>query len=189
MLKIVPTMQQINSARDRETQMRHECTERYGQPHPPNSITKGRGIFHSFVCETVLCDMYDMDFVPYLERKDYDVCHPHHFGKVDNKTKIRTVAPRPDYLGTVADFNTRQQCDFYCFTSILEDLSALWICSFYPKPLFYDDAFFARKGEPDPTSDRGWTFKADCWNMPYGAMWLPPPPDNIDERFLVSAAV
>lgn len=187
MIKLIPTEQQIALARERETRMKAECLERYGVPYPRNSIKKGEGIFHSFVCETALCDLYGMEFVPYLERNDYDVFHSERFGKVDNKTKIRTVAPKPEYLGTVANANTKQRCDFYCFTSILKDCSALWIAGFMPKAAFYDQAVFHRRGELDPSSDRGWRFRADCWNMPYGEMWEPPQLEDIPGRFLVAA--
>lgn len=184
---LIPTKKQIALATDKTEQMKQECLKKYGKPYPPNSMKKGDGIFLSLVCEAALCDFYGMTFVAPEERDDYDVYHPKHFGRVDNKTKIRTVAPKPEYLGTVAEFNTRQQCDFYCFTSILKDASKLWIAGFCRKEIFFNRATFSRKGTVDPTSDRGWRFKADCWNLPYGEMLPPPDPDNISADFYVDS--
>lgn len=185
MLLLIPTKNQLDLARHKTDRMERECLDKYGTPHPPNSMKKGAGTFQSLVAEVVLADFYGFDFSAAEDRHDYDLHRPDYFGRVDNKTKIRTVPPQPDYLGSVASFNTRQRCDFYCFTSILQDSSKLWVAGFYPKALFYVKGFFANKGDLDPTSRHGWTFKEDCWNLAYGDMWAPPEPDSIDGRFRV----
>jgi hypothetical protein len=189
MLILSPTAKQIKLAEKRERTMRAEIQAQTGRTHLRNSITAGAGTLASLVCEVCLREFYDLEFSPDDEKHDYDLVHPLRFGKIDNKTKIRTVAPKPEYLGTVASYNTRQQCDFYCFTSILKDFSQMWIAGFMPKAAFGEQAVFHKKGDIDPSSDRGWRFKADCWNMPYGDMWTPPEPDKIDERYLVSTSV
>lgn len=188
MILLKPNAKQIKLAEKREAAMRSEIKEQTGRSYLRNSITKGQGSLASLICEVCLRDFYDLEFSPDEEKHDYDLMHPTRFGKIDNKTKIRTVAPKPEYLGTVAAYNTKQRCDFYCFTSILKDFSQMWIVGFMPKADFGVHAVFNKKGEIDPTSDRGWRFKADCWNMPYGDMWVPPEPDQIDKRYLVVGA-
>lgn len=191
MLVLIPTKKQIKLAREKDKLMREECLAKYGTPYPPNSIEEGAGNLPSFVAEAALCDLYGLSFVPPEERHDYDVYRDDYFGRVENKTKVRTVPPKPYYFGAVAATNTRQRCDFYCFTSILKDLSKLWLCGFCRKDIFFekDQAQFFYKGDPDPTSDRGWRFKADCWNLPYGDMLTPPEPDHIGPEFEVGLLV
>jgi hypothetical protein len=184
MILLIPNAQQIKLAQQREKEFNRELKAQ-GRKHLRNSITAGKGTLGSFVCEVGLRDFYALEFSPAEEKHHYDVWNPFRFGKVENKTKIRTVAPKPEYFGSVAASNTKQQCDFYCFTSILKDFSKMWIGGFMPKEEFYQRAKLYHAGELDPTSDRGWRFKADCWNVPYGEMWEAPPPDKIDERFLV----
>ena len=93
---------------------------------------------------------------------DYDIVYGE--TKVDVKTKERTVPPRDYYECSVADFNTRQDCDEYAFVSVLDDLKEAWYLGKISKKEFYETAIFHKKGEVDP--DNNFTFKADCYNIP-----------------------
>ena len=93
---------------------------------------------------------------------DYDIVYQN--TKVDVKTKERTVAPKPYYECSVADFNTRQDCDEYAFVSVLNTLKEAWYLGKIAKADFYKKAVFHRKGEIDCANN--FTFKADCYNIP-----------------------
>ena len=84
--------------------------------------------------------------------------------KVEVKTKDRTVAPKPYYECSVADFNTEQDCDEYAFVSVLNNMKEAWYLGKISKSDFYKAAVFHKKGEVDPAND--FTFKADCFNIP-----------------------
>jgi hypothetical protein len=93
---------------------------------------------------------------------DYDIIYGE--TKVDVKTKERTVPPKAYYACSVADFNTRQDCDEYAFVNVLDNLQEAWYLGKISKKEFYKIATFHKKGEVDP--DNNYTFRADCYNVP-----------------------
>lgn len=83
---------------------------------------------------------------------------------IDVKTKRRSVEPKPYYECSIADFNTTQDCDLYYFVSVLYDHSEAWLLGYKSPDEYYREAEFHQEGDYDP--DNGFTFKADCWNLP-----------------------
>ena len=123
-----------------------------------NSIRHGEGSLVAYIGEEVVKSVLRGEI---KDTYDYDIVYQNL--KVDVKTKERTVAPRPYYECSVADFNTQQDCDEYAFVSVLNTLKEAWYLGKISKPDFYKKAVFHRKGEIDPANN--FTFKADCYNM------------------------
>jgi hypothetical protein len=86
------------------------------------------------------------------------------------KTKDRTVEPRADYEASVANFNTRQQADFYVFVSLFrpkgtQEYQRGYVIGVIEKEAYKQQANFLRVGDTDPSN--GWRVSADCYNLPY----------------------
>ena len=137
-----------------------------------NSIRKGKGAIVAYLGEAVAAKFL---LGKIEDTYDYDVVYGDGI-KVDVKTKERTVPPMPNYNCTVADFNTKQECDEYAFVSVLNDHSAAWYLGKISKEDFYRAAKFYKEGELDPDSppNRDFFFKADCYNIPISKLYLPP---------------
>ena len=142
-----------------------------------NSITKGKGNLAGFLGEEVaksvlggsLNNTYQHDLTT-PEGITYDV-----------KTKRCTSAPKEFYECSVANYNTKQQCDRYVFvriknnkfdikTSIKSGQYEAWYLGWLDKKEYFDKAVFHKKGEVD--SNNGFTFKADCYNVPISELNL-----------------
>ena len=128
-----------------------------------NSIRKGEGSVVAYIGEEVVKRVLNGNIE---DTYDYDVVYGKGI-KVDVKTKERTVAPMQHYNCTVADFNTRQDCDEYAFVSVLSDHSSAWYLGKISKKEFYKKARFHKEGELDPDSppSRKFYFRADCYNI------------------------
>jgi len=129
-----------------------------------NSIRRGEGVVVAYIGEEVVKRVLEGEI---KDTYDYDVVYGDNT-KVDVKTKERTVAPREHYNCTVADFNTKQECDEYAFVSVLNDHSTAWYLGKISKQNFYKEAKFYKEGELDPDSppSTDFYFKADCYNIP-----------------------
>ena len=93
--------------------------------------------------------------------------------EIDVKTKRRTVAPKPHYEASIADWNPDQNCDLYYFISLLgsdadSPYSKAWLCGYIPPDVYHDKATFYEEGDVD--TDNGFVFKADCYNLEYGEL-------------------
>jgi hypothetical protein len=75
-----------------------------------------------------------------------------------------------NYFCSVAAFNITQKCDVYIFVRVLEDFSKAWVLGGRTKNKFFEEAKFYKAGELDPSSNYGWTFRADCYNMEVGKL-------------------
>ena len=124
-----------------------------------NSITYGDGNLVGFIGEQIA-----KQILGGTERNtyDFDLVLPSGV-TVDVKTKKTGVAPKEHYDCSVAAFNTKQRCDYYCFVRVKSDLTKAWFLGMYPKKQYYEDARFLKKGDYD--GDNGYVVKADCYNM------------------------
>lgn len=172
---LVPTKRQIETAREREQEIRRILEARDGRPHLNNSITEGDGTLAGYLGEELVRDYYN--FLPSdtdPEVFHYDALDPKYLGKIDVKTKRCTSAPKAEYNCSIAATGANQQCDYYVFVRVLNDLSEAWILGFIPKHDFFGRAQFFRRGQKDPSSNRGWRFKWDCFNLPISDLLDPP---------------
>lgn len=131
------------------------------------SITKGSGNMAGFLGEIAACRVYGATI---NNTYDFDLLLSDG-RKADVKTKRTTVAPRPDYDCSVAQYNTRQACDIYIFTRLLIETETVYVLGHYDKLKYFEDARFWLKGELDPRNN--YTVKASCFNMQISQLELP----------------
>ena len=124
-----------------------------------NSITKGQGNIHGFLGEIIVSKFLDIEI---SNTYDYDMIFNNI--KIDVKTKRVTTPPKDYYECSVANLNTKQQCDVYVFTRILKDMTQGWILGYLNKEDYFKKATFMKKGEIDPSNN--WKVSTDCYNLP-----------------------
>lgn len=83
--------------------------------------------------------------------------------KVDIKTKSTSVAPKDYYECSIANYNTKQDCDEYCFVRVKNTLDIGWYLGRISKEEYFKKAKFLKKGDQD--GDNGYVVKADCYNL------------------------
>ncbi len=130
-----------------------------------NSITRGEGNLAGFYGEVAVAKFFSDKGrdVSHNNTYDYDLTID---GKtVDVKTKRCTSPPKPYYDCSVANFNTKQKCDFYIFTRVMGD--TVYLLGNIKKERFLEDSVFHKKGETDSNFVGGkpFVFHADCWNI------------------------
>jgi len=148
MIKVIVTDEMLLKAREKASEM--------GQLH--NSILRGQGNMSGFIGEQVALSVLGGSWV---NTYDYDITVGEY--RVDVKTKQTTVEPRPFYECSVADFNTKQNCDAYAFVRVLKDYSVAWFLGVLTKQEYFDKAVFLKKGQVDPSNN--FTVRADCYNV------------------------
>lgn len=129
-----------------------------------NSITKGYGNLAGFIGEEIASYVLGAE---QSNTYDYDLVMPNG-AKIDVKTKRTSVKPMLHYECSVAEMNTKQECDYYAFVRVMNDMSVGWFLGVYPKGEFFDDAVFLQKGQLDPSN--GYTVKASCYNLPISSL-------------------
>jgi len=123
------------------------------------SITGSLSHVVGAIGEIIVADIMGAD-----ESNTYDYDLVRDGERIDVKTKRCNTRPFPHYDCSVAAHGTNQNCDSYVFVRILTDTSRAWILGSIPKPDFYTRATKYKRGDIDPTN--GFTFKADCYNLP-----------------------
>ena len=123
-----------------------------------HSILKGNGNITGFIGEFMVED--------FLKGKientyDYDIIKNN--VKIDVKSKKCTSIPKGDYDCSVPAYNTRQKCDLYVFTRIMNTFETGWICGVISKREFFEKAKLWKKGETDESNMM--TFKEDSYNL------------------------
>jgi hypothetical protein len=126
-----------------------------------NSIKDGEGVVPGFIgeeCANVIIGG------KIHNTYDYDIVAGNTFWEV--KTKLCASVPLGSYEQSVADFNTKQKCDHYCFVRLLHRNGVYlraFIVGWMPKMEYLRKARFIRKGELDPSNR--YVCRADCYNM------------------------
>lgn len=149
MIEITITPEMLVEARDKAAEM--------GKLR--NSITSGAGNIAGFIGEAIaqqvlggkLDNTYDYDLV--LDSGT----------TVDVKTKQTSVKPLPTYDCSIANLNTKQQCDYYAFVRVKNDFTVGWYLGVYEKQQYMLDAVFMKRGTIDPSN--GYVVKSDCYNL------------------------
>ena len=126
-----------------------------------HSILKGNGNITGFIGEFMVEN--------FLKAKientyDYDIIKNN--VKIDVKSKRCTSIPRPDYDCSVPAYNTRQKCDLYVFTRIMNTQDIGWICGVISKKDFFKKARLWKKGQVDESNMM--EFKEDSYNLKIG---------------------
>lgn len=152
MIAVSPTAEQIDRARKLASDI----------GVPGKSIRQGRGNWAGCLAEVAVSDLFGW---PICSDYEFDVLNRNGH-KIDVKTKSRTVDPQPHHVATVSGHRL-QNCDRYVFCSTNKRTEKLWIIGGIDAAEFMHRATFHRKGEVDPTGNGQWTFRADCYNLPY----------------------
>tara|TARA_R110000744_G_scaffold103944_3_gene199134 strand:- start:641 stop:1027 length:387 start_codon:yes stop_codon:yes gene_type:complete len=79
-----------------------------------NSILRSAGSVAGFLGEQVVLSVVGGEW---SNTYDYDLISDKG-NKIDVKTKQTTVKPLPYYAASVANFNTKQMCDYYAFVRV-----------------------------------------------------------------------
>lgn len=134
-----------------------------------NSITSGKGNLVGFIGEEVARHVLNDTGHHAVEQNtyDYDIVVD---GKmlIDVKTKATSVEPKPHYSCSIASLNAHQECDYYVFVRVKNDLTKAWWLGVYSKDDYTRDAVFLKKGTLDP--DNQYVVKSDCYNLPISAL-------------------
>lgn len=128
-----------------------------------NSIRKGDGNIAGVLGE--LCFLEHYKNAKLSNTYDYDIILNNL--KIEVKTKVRTVIPKPSYECSVANFNIKQRADYYYFVSLLVQNQKYlkgFLLGGLDKIEYFSTAKELKKGTIDPTNN--FTVKADCWNLP-----------------------
>ena len=149
MKELVITPNMLVEARDKAVEM--------GQLY--NSITRGAGNIAGFIGEAIAQKVLGGTL---FNTYDYDLIHPSG-SLIDVKTKQTGYVPLETYECSIADHNTKQECDYYCFVRVKNDFSVGWYLGVYEKQQYLQDAVFMQKGTIDPSN--GYVVKSDCWNI------------------------
>lgn len=90
-------------------------------------------------------------------------------GSVDVKTKLRSVAPRLDFDGSIWGY-ANNKVDYYAFMSVMDDFQLVWFCGFITKSDFltHDQRHRWMEGETDHSN--GLEFAADTISLNYKHM-------------------
>ena len=129
-----------------------------------NSITRGQGNIAGFIGEEVARHVLGGEE---NNTYDYDLITKKGL-RVDVKTKRTSVKPKDYYECSVAALNTKQNCDYYAFVRVHNDMHTAWFLGVYPKEEYYKDATFLKKGEVDPSNN--FTVKSNCYNLPISSL-------------------
>jgi hypothetical protein len=126
------------------------------------SITKGNSNIFGALGEIIIYDIFKKNGynVSFNSTYDYDLMIDNF--KIDVKTKRTTVIPKPNYLCSISNFNTKQKCDFYFFLRINENFEECYLLGYKQKNDFFNEATFNKK---DSFDVNGWSFKDDCYNL------------------------
>ena len=124
-----------------------------------NSILQGRGSVAGFIGEQIALHCLGGTWENTYE---YDIILPDG-SKVDVKTKQTSVTPLPEYDCSVANFNTKQECDMYAFVRVKGDLTVGWYLGSVTKEEYFKKARLMKKGDIDPSNN--YKVRADCYNL------------------------
>ena len=130
-----------------------------------NSITRGEGNIAGFLGEEVanavirgdISNTYNYDIVYKTKSKTL---------KYDVKTKRCTSEPKPYYECSVANYNTRQDCDRYAFVRVEwknGKWGRAWVLGWLNREEYFQKSKKLTKGEVDRSN--GFIVRADCHNV------------------------
>ena len=154
-------MQEIKISLDMLDAARQKAKE-LGKLH--NSILKGKGNLAGFIGEQIALSFLGGEWQNTYE---YDILLSDG-EKVDVKTKQTSVEPLPEYDCSVANYNTKQQCDSYAFVRVKNDFTVGWYLGKIKKDDFLEQAVFMKKGDVAPSNN--YRVSADCYNLKIHAL-------------------
>lgn len=133
-----------------------------------NSITKGQGNLAGCLGEIGVREVLNKKYSSEAEivgHYDYDILAKKKGVKIEVKTKRCTSVPRGNYECSVANFNDRQNCDYYVFTRVSKE--NIYVLGFLSRMEFLNKSRQMREGVEDNNLVNGKKFKfsANCKNV------------------------
>lgn len=125
-----------------------------------NSITQGDGNIAGYIGQMLVKLFLDGEDVDCF---DFDVLKDN--VRYEVKTKRCKFKPKPEYACSVCAHNIRQDCDYYVFVRVTNDYKSAWILGKKNAKQYLKESKYCKKGEIDPDSNLGWTFKENCYNL------------------------
>ena len=129
-----------------------------------NSITEGEGNIYGAIGEIIIQDIFVEKGCQVKNENTFDYDLIINGKTIDVKTKRTTAFPKAEYNCSIAAYNTKQQCDYYFFIRVNENLKDAYLLGYIKKSDFFEKATFNKKDEIDKNGN-GWKFKADCYNL------------------------
>jgi len=123
-----------------------------------NSIMSGKGNLVGCIGEIIVAKYLG---VPLQHSYDYDLIW--NGLKIDVKTKLTSVFPKPSYECSIASANPNQKCDWYIFTRVHSDLDTAYILGYLPKEEYFKTAECLHQGQV--SGSNGFTVKHNCYNV------------------------
>jgi hypothetical protein len=126
------------------------------------SIRFGAGNIYGYLGEEIFCKAfecqrvndYEHDFV--INRFDKDI-------RIDVKTKMTTVEPKPEYEASVTKMPKQQDTDIYFFCRVHKDTRKGWLIGWEWSDIFFLTAYLKNKGDKDTSNSN--ICKRTCWNI------------------------
>ena len=124
-----------------------------------NSIRKGEGNLIGALGEIVVFDYYQNKGcnVEHCQHHDFDLMIQGY--TVEIKTKGVNTIPQPEHTCHVSNYNSKQDCEFYCFVNVKNDLSKAWLKGMISRKKFDSIKRLKKKGE----FDENFQFRCDTW--------------------------
>lgn len=100
--------------------------------------------------------------------------------KIAIKSKSAAFEPRPDYECSIAAASPIQDCDWYVFVRVKNDLSMAWVLGYMPRVEYFKIAKLLHKGEV--VGDNNFEVRADCYNVPISELRPLPNTKKVDPK-------
>ena len=138
----------------------HTLAEQQGRLK--GSIRFGAGNIYGYLGEELFMAAYDCKRVNDFEH-DFVI---NRFGndiRVDVKTKMTTVEPKPEYEASVTKMPHQQLTNMYFFCRVHKDTRKGWLIGWQWSDVFFKEAYLKTKGDKDTSN--GNICKRTCWNI------------------------
>lgn len=134
------------------------------------SIRFGQGNIYGYLGEAIFQKLYDCYRVNDYEH-DFVINNGHEDIKVDVKTKMTTVEPKPEYEASVTKMPKQQDTHIYFFCRVHKDTRKGWAIGWEWSDVFFKTAYLKNKGDKDKSN--GMICKRACWNIYHNQLQAP----------------
>jgi hypothetical protein len=124
-----------------------------------NSIRQGEGNVIGALGEIVVFDHYTAIGRHVVHAQDFNFDLLIEGFKIEVKTQEQRSIPLPVYTCHVPDYNSTQECEFYCFVFIHPDMTKGWLAGYISRSQFNQIKKLKKKGEIGFSKP----FKCDTW--------------------------
>jgi hypothetical protein len=124
-----------------------------------NSIRQGEGNLIGAIGEIVVFDHYTKIGRNVVHAQDFNYDLLIEGFKIEVKTQENRSIPSPVYTCHVPDYNSTQECEFYCFVFIHPDMTKGWLAGHISRSKFHQIKQLKKEGEIGFSKP----FKCDTW--------------------------